>query len=60
MCIRTTPVTRSGVLYLRAGGDVFTLQESGAWHSLEMVCRYLESARTDIAIAHRRVPPLDR
>lgn len=46
--------------FLRAGGDLFTLQAILGHRGLEMVRRYSHLAERDIRLRHRRFSPLDR
>ena len=47
------------VNYLRAGGDVFTLQMILGHEHLEMVRQYSRLAQSDIKRAHRRASPVE-
>lgn len=47
------------ITYLRAGGDLFTLQAMLGHSSLDMVKHYVKIAEVDVQQAHRRSSPAD-
>jgi len=49
----------SGVRYLMAGGDVFSLQTILGHETLEMTRHYVQLASRDIEIQHKRFSPAD-
>jgi site-specific recombinase XerD len=59
-CSPHTFRSSSAVLYLRAGGDPFTLQKKLGHSSLTMTRRYSELADSDVRAAHLRYSPVDR
>jgi len=59
-CSPHTFRSSSAVLYLRAGGDPFTLQKKLGHSSLTMTRRYSDLADSDIRAAHLKYSPADR
>ena len=47
------------VMYLRNGGDVFTLQKLLGHEDLTMTRRYAELSQTDVQEKHRLYSPMD-
>lgn len=48
------------LLYLRGGGDPFTLQRTMGHADLSMTKRYLALTNTDLEVAHKKATPLNR
>lgn len=48
------------VEYLRAGGDIFTLQKQTGHTSLKMLQNYLTLSNSDVAAVHRKASPGDK
>ncbi|MFC1963410.1 tyrosine-type recombinase/integrase [Chloroflexota bacterium] len=59
-CSPHTFRSTSAVLYLRNGGDPFTLQKKLGHSSLAMTRRYSELADSDVRAAHLKYSPADR
>lgn len=47
------------LLWLRHGGDIFTLQQLTGHSSLEVLRGYLNLAQSDVVIGHERYSPID-
>jgi site-specific recombinase XerD len=47
------------LLWLRHGGDIFTLQQLTGHSSLEVLKGYLNLAQSDIVVGHQRYSPID-
>jgi integrase/recombinase XerD len=47
------------VLYIRNGGDSFSLQEILGHSTLEMTRRYVHLASRDVAEQHKKFSPMD-
>lgn len=47
------------VLYIRNGGDSFSLQEILGHSTLEMTRRYVHLARRDVAEQHKKFSPME-
>jgi site-specific recombinase XerD len=50
----------SAVMYLRNGGDVFSIQQILGHTTLEMVRRYVSLAPAHVTVQHRKFSPMDR
>ncbi len=59
-CSPHTFRSTGAVLYLRHGGDVFTLQRKLGHTTLAMTRRYAEVADSDVRAAHLKFSPADR
>lgn len=60
--IRCSPHTlrhTAAVMYIRNGGDIFTLQQILGHSSLDIVRIYVNLAQSDIEAAHRKYSPAD-
>ncbi len=60
--IRCSPHTlrhTAAVMYIRNGGDIFTLQQILGHNTLEIVRLYVNLAQSDIEAAHRKYSPAD-
>lgn len=60
--VRVSPHTLRhtfAVLYIRNGGDSFSLQEILGHSTLEMTRRYVHLARRDISEQHKKFSPMD-
>ncbi len=47
------------LLWLRSGGDIFTLQRLTGHSSLEVLKGYLNLMQSDILVGHERYSPID-
>lgn len=60
--IRCSPHTlrhTAAVMWIRNGGDVFSLQQMLGHNTLDMVRVYVNLALSDVEAAHRRYSPAD-
>ncbi|MBI4371428.1 MAG: tyrosine-type recombinase/integrase [Elusimicrobia bacterium] len=60
--VRVSPHTLRhtfAVLYVRSGGDSFSLQEILGHSTLEMTRRYVHLARRDVAEQHKKFSPME-
>lgn len=60
--VRCSPHTlrhTAAVMWIRNGGDVFTLQQILGHSALDIVRIYVNLAQSDIETAHRKFPPAD-